>query len=95
MAGVLGFEPRYAGIKTLCLNHLATPQKSIHSVNMKQTNKYVTLQIFRYFEAILLDCQCLSLDYLWIFHCLITSFKLPPGPLTRSFVGSMIPWTDW
>ena len=26
MAGVLGFEPRYAGIKTLCLNHLATPQ---------------------------------------------------------------------
>ncbi len=27
MAGVLGFEPRYAGIKTLCLNHLATPQK--------------------------------------------------------------------
>lgn len=29
MAGVLGFEPRYAGIKTLCLNHLATPQKHV------------------------------------------------------------------
>jgi hypothetical protein len=67
MAGVLGFEPRYAGIKTLCLNHLATPQKSIHSVNMKQTSKYAALQIFRYFEAILPDCQCpikgLSVDF--------------------------------
>ena len=26
MAGVVGFEPTDAGIKTRCLNHLATPQ---------------------------------------------------------------------
>ena len=26
MAGVEGFEPTNAGIKTRCLNHLATPQ---------------------------------------------------------------------
>ena len=26
MAGVVGFEPTDGGIKTRCLNHLATPQ---------------------------------------------------------------------
>ena len=46
LAGVLGFEPRYAGIKTLCLNHLATPQKSIHSMNMKQTSCAANFSIF-------------------------------------------------
>ena len=29
MAGVVGFEPTNAGIKTRCLNHLATPQCEI------------------------------------------------------------------